>query len=111
MNSQEVISLYEAISDITGQMLAAARTGDWERLSELESRCTGHVDTLKREEPHMKLLSGERERKVRIIRKILENDREIRTLTEPWMTQLSTLMNSGSAERKHSKTCGAKQQP
>ena len=83
MNSQEVISLYETISDITGQMLAAARTGDWQRLTELESRCTGHVDTLKREEPHMALPNIERERKVRIIKKILENDREIRTITEP----------------------------
>lgn len=109
MNSQEVISLYEAISDITGQMLAAARTGDWNRLTELESRCSGHVDTLKREEPHMALPSGERDRKVRIMRKILENDREIRSITEPWMAQLSTLMNSSGTERKLFKSSGTNQ--
>lgn len=109
MNSQEVISLYETISDITGQMLAAARTGDWERLTELESRCTGHVDALKREEPHMALPNIERERKVRIIKKILENDREIRTITEPWMAQLSALINSSGTERKLSKAYGANQ--
>ncbi len=109
MNSQEVISLYEAISDISGQMLAAARSGDWKRLTELESRCSGHVDALARGEPHMALPSLDRDRKVKIIRKILENDREIRTITEPWMTQLSMLTNSSGAERKLSKAYSANQ--
>ena len=38
LNSQEVISHYEALADITNQMLAAARERDWEHLAALESR-------------------------------------------------------------------------
>ncbi len=106
MNSQEIISLYESIADLTGQMLAAARDGDWERLAGLESHCTGHVATLKSEEPHTALSGIARERKVKIIQKILEDDRAIRSLTQPWTLQLSALMNSNT-ERNLSKTRGA----
>ena len=85
MTSQEIISLYENVADITDQMLAAARSSDWERLAALESRCSSQVDLLRNAEPLAPLTGAVRERKVRIIRKILEDDRQIRSLTEPWM--------------------------
>ena len=47
MDSQEIIALYEALSTITGEMLAAARAENWELLASLESRRSGHVQTLK----------------------------------------------------------------
>lgn len=109
MNSQEVISLYETVAVITGQMLAAARDSDWERLVELESRCARHVETLRLSEPPEPLTGESRVRKVRIIQKILADDREIRNLTEPWMTQLSRLISSTGTERKLSRAYGASQ--
>ncbi|MFD2272944.1 flagellar protein FliT [Undibacterium arcticum] len=48
-------------------------------------------------------------KKVRIIRKILADDREIRIITEPWMAELSSLMNSAGTERKLSRVYGANQ--
>ena len=45
-------------------------------------------------------------RKVQIIKQILAHDREIRTIAEPWMTKLSQLINSTSAERKLSQAYG-----
>lgn len=107
MNSQEVLSLYETVATITDQMLAAARTGNWEQLIELESRCASHVETLKLEEPRAALPEEERQRKVKLIRKILEDDREIRNITEPWMAQLSTMINSVGTERKLARAYGA----
>lgn len=100
MNSQEMISLYETVAVITDQMLTAARSGDWEQLIELESRCAGHVQTLKANETPVPLTGATRERKVKIIQKILADDREIRNLTEPWMAHLAELINSTSTERK-----------
>ncbi|MES2935513.1 MAG: flagellar protein FliT [Pseudomonadota bacterium] len=100
MNSEEIISLYEAVSVITDQMVAAARSGDWEQLTLLESRCASHVNTLKQGEPPVALSGPSREKKVQIIHKILADDREIRNITEPWMAQLSALMNNAGAERK-----------
>jgi flagellar protein FliT len=109
MNSQEVISLYESVADITEQMLAAARTGDWELLVELETRCSSQVEIIKSAEPRVALTGVVRDHKVKIIRKILEDDREIRNITEPWMAQLSTLMNSAGTERKLARAYGANQ--
>jgi flagellar protein FliT len=108
MNSQEVISLYETVAEITDQMLAAARTGDWELLAELESRCSSHVEVLRNNEsPREVLTAAAREKKVRIIKKILADDREIRNITEPWMARLSTMMKSAGTERKLSQAYGA----
>lgn len=109
MNNHEVISLYEAVAVITDEMLAAARQGDWDRLAELESRCAGHVETLRRHEAPVALTGESRLRKVQIINKILADDREIRNLTEPWMGQLSRLINSTGTERKLSQAYGASQ--
>lgn len=109
MNSDEVIALYEAVAVITQQMVAAAREGNWEQLAELESRCASHIATLKKDESQIPLPAVVRERKTRIIQKILADDREIRSITEPWMTQLSALINSASTERKLSQAYGANQ--
>lgn len=109
MNSEEVISLYEKVAVITNQMLAAAREYDWEQLAALESQCASHVETLKRDEHVAPLTGVVREQKVRIIKKILADDREIRSITEPWMEQLSVLMRSAGVERKLSQAYGANQ--
>ena len=100
MNSEEILALYEAVSQITDQMLVAARQGDWDRLIALEEHCTRHVQTLRDGEPPMPLTGASRERKVQIIHKILADDREIRDLAEPWMAQLAQMINSTRAERK-----------
>lgn len=105
MNEQDVIDVYESVATITDQMLAAARNGDWDRLIALETHCTDQVRMLKSGEPPR--LTGElRERKVKIIHKILADDREIRNLTEPWMAHLAKLINSTGTERKLNQTYG-----
>lgn len=109
MNSEEIISVYESVADITEQMLAAARDSDWERLAALESRCASHVRTLEKGEPRSALTGAMRERKLTIIQRILADDREIRNITEPWMAQLSSLMNNASTERKLSMSYGMNQ--
>jgi flagellar protein FliT len=109
MNSEEIISLYETVAQLSEQMLAAARSADWERLVTLESDCANHVQMLQCGEPVAALSGTIREKKVRIIRKILADDREIRNITEPWMAELSSLMNSAGTERKLSRVYGANQ--
>lgn len=110
MDNQEILALYETVADITDKMLAAARTGDWEQLAALESRCSSQVEIIKQnDQPRQPLTPLARERKTRIIKKILEDDRQIRDITEPWMAQLSAMMNSVGTERKLSKAYGANQ--
>ncbi len=100
MKSDEILALYEAVSTITDQMLHAARQGDWDKLIALEAHCARHVQTLKDGEPPIPLTGANRERKVKIIHKILADDREIRNLAEPWMAHLSQMINSTRTERK-----------
>jgi flagellar protein FliT len=107
MNSDQVISLYQTVSDLTGQMLQAAQSRDWEHLAALESDCASHVQTLKDGEPVAPLSGAIRERKVKIIREILAHDREIRNLVTPWMAELACLINSAGASRKLSVAYGA----
>jgi flagellar protein FliT len=103
MQSEQIIAIYETVSDLTGQMLVAAKSSDWDSLAALEAHCAGHVRALKDGEPAAALSPDRRARKIAIIHQILAHDRQIRDLTQPWMVQLSALMHSAGTERKLSR--------
>jgi flagellar protein FliT len=107
MNGEEALSLYEAVAIVTEQMLASARAGDWERLTTLESCCAGHVEILKNSESAKALSGPARENEIKIIRRILADEREIRAVTELRMTHLSAMLASVGAERRLSQAYGA----
>ncbi|GAB3438307.1 flagellar protein FliT [Massilia solisilvae] len=107
MNGEEVISMYQGLSELTGQMLACAKEGDWDHLVELESRCADQVQALRAGEVLAPLSGASRERKVRIIHEIMANDRAIRDLASPWMTELSRMLSSTGNERKLAAAYGA----
>lgn len=109
MDAAEVISLYESVADLTDQMLLAARSENWTLLSKLESDCAHVVDVLRQSEASVTLSGDRRERKIEILKKILEDDRDIRNLIEPELKRLSALIQSTSAEAKLSKTYGMNQ--
>lgn len=102
-----MITVYENVASISSQMLDAARRGDWDQLSVLERACSEQVGILKGTCHPVALSTQQRDRKVRLIQGILENDRLIREITDPWMSQLSTLMQSTNAERKLNRAYGA----
>jgi flagellar protein FliT len=108
MNSHEIISIYQNVAVITDQMLAAARDSDWDHLVELESRCASHIEVLRSAEARVVLPGEARVQKVRIIKQILADDREIRDITMPWMARLSSLIDSNSNERKLAHAYGAR---
>jgi flagellar protein FliT len=85
MNSKEIMAVYENVSQLTRRMLAAARLRDWDTLVRLERDCAAQVDALRNGQPVPALSKELRARKVRLLQAILEDDREIRAITEPWM--------------------------
>lgn len=95
-----MITAYENVAGISGKMLDAARAGDWEQLKVLEAACAQQVGMLKNTPEKMKLSEQQRQNKVRLLHIILQNDRHIREITDPWMSKLHTLMQSNSTERK-----------
>ncbi|EJN08292.1 flagellar protein FliT [Herbaspirillum sp. YR522] len=106
MNGDQVISIYESIARLTDQMLAAARASDWELLASLEEQSGVHIATLRNLEDDIQLSEQHRNRKVEIIRKVLEDDRAIRNLTEPGLRRLSALIQSNHTEQKLLNTYG-----
>lgn len=100
MTIQDVLSVYAAMADLTEQMVQAAQRSDWDALVLLEQRCAAHVQTLREQEPQQPMSGAERERKIELIRQMLNADRQIRDLTMPWMAQLSKLINATGTERR-----------
>ncbi len=100
MNSPQIITIYETVLAITGQMLDAARNDDWDRLVALEKDCKKRVEELIAENYGLPLSSQFQQRKAEIIRKVLADDAEIRNITEPWMAQLQNLLGNAGRERK-----------
>ena len=107
MTSQEVLSVYEAMVELTGQMLQAAGGNDWGRLIELEKRCAAHVQTLQDNGPALAMQGPGRDKKIEILKQLLSDDRRIRDLTMPWMAQLSALISSSGTERRLASAYGS----
>jgi len=79
------LNLYETLSCISGDMVHAAESGDWDRLIELERSVAQLRDRLTAEDRPAGLTESERNRKVHLIKRILADDRKVRSYTEPWM--------------------------
>ncbi|WP_314438052.1 flagellar protein FliT [Massilia timonae] len=107
MNGDDILSLYESVSSLSGDMLAAAQAGEWDQLVELETRCASQVQILRAGESATPLNAERRAHKVAMIRKILADDREIRDLTSPWMAKLGAMLQSSGAERRLANAYGS----
>lgn len=109
MNSFELMSIYEKVDELTSNMLSAAQSANWDLLSQLENDCSGQVSILKNNELQSELPVDLKTKKITIIKNILANDRAIREITEPWMQELSNLMQSSHTARKLTQSYGANQ--
>ena len=90
--SAALIHLYEAIETASADMLDAARGGDWNHVVKLEGACALLISQLKQAAATQQLGQDERQLKSRIMKRILVNDAEIRTLAEPWLEDLDRLL-------------------
>lgn len=106
MSGPEVVSVYEAMVGISDRMLAAASANDWDLLAQLERQCAACVRQLKESGDGQPLAGAERSAKVAAIRSMMASDRQIRDLTQPWMAQLSAMMNNNQTERRIARAYG-----
>jgi len=100
MGSQQVVTNYESLSAITGQMRDAAIHEEWEQLVGLEQQCSKHVAAMKPLDATAALEEPERQRKIQLIKKILRDDADIRQRTQAWMGQLQRIMQSNRQEQR-----------
>jgi len=102
MNGDQILAVYETISRLTRQMLAAARDSNWERLVALEKDCSAQIARLDGNGDGVTRDLDYQRRKASLIRRILDDDAEIRLLVEPWLAQLSVLIgNTRQQARLH----------
>jgi flagellar protein FliT len=106
MTSNEMLSTYESLSELTGTMLNAARQGEWDELAALEQRCQGYVGSLMQAAP-IPLNENEQRAKIATIRAILQNDAKIRALTEPRLHELQQSLNMARTGRRSVEAYGA----
>jgi len=99
-DAERLLDTYERLSLTTGQMLAAARSGEWERLIELEQDCAQLTVALSALESDDPLPAALRERKANLLRKLLADDAAIRDITEPWVKRLESTLGANRRERR-----------
>lgn len=111
MNNTDALTAYQSISNVTGEMAAAARAGEWDRLAALERSCTALVVRLSAAQLEAtqptQLTSEMLRRKVELIHKILADDAEIRGYTEPWMGRVQHLLGNAGMERRLRRAYGS----
>ena len=98
MNS--LLTFYEAIEQASADMLAAARSGDWDQVVKLEGACAVLISQLKHAAAQQQLGTEEAQLKSRIMQRILINDAEIRQLAEPWLDDLDGIL-AGKTKTVH----------
>jgi flagellar protein FliT len=96
------LPLYETMSRLSAEMLEAARENDWDRFCLLETETARLRAQLISRDPYERqagLDEPSKARKIELIRQVLENDREIRTHTEPWLESVRALLSGGARQR------------
>lgn len=93
MAAKTALDYYKNISATTSQMLAAAQDQDWDLLVTLEQDCAGYRDTLIELETVRPVGKAFSNVKAAYIKKILDDDRQIRELVSPWMKKLEGMLN------------------
>jgi flagellar protein FliT len=100
IEQEHILDLYGSIATVTGQMVDAAKSSDWDRLVALEHSCRALIEALKHSDAGAKTGVHFAQRKIALIRKVLADDAEVRKYTEPWMTQLEAYLGGARQEHK-----------
>lgn len=90
MTANDVLSMYENLAGITGQMKGAAQAGDWTGFDRLNVQASVAAGAAIGGVPALD--GAKRQRKIDLLKQLMANDRAIRDVTDPWMGQLDRAM-------------------
>ncbi len=88
------IEMYQDMSALSTRMVEAARANDWDRLIDLERSVAALRDGLMAVDDSS-LSQQDVSLKAALIRRVLEDDAEVRRHTEPWMEQVRRFLGDG----------------
>ncbi|MGG7606746.1 flagellar protein FliT [Massilia sp. BKSP1R2A-1] len=92
MTSNDVLSMYENLAGLSGQMKVAAQAGDWNGFDKLNVQASVAAGAAIGGVPALD--GAKRQRKIDLIKQLMANDRAIRDVTEPWMGQVERAMSA-----------------
>ncbi|MCA1246973.1 flagellar protein FliT [Massilia sp. MS-15] len=90
MTANDVLSMYENLAGLSGQMKGAAEAGDWRGFDKLNAQASVAAGAALGGVPALD--GAKRLRKIDLLKQLMANDRAIRDVTEPWMGQLDRAM-------------------
>lgn len=96
-----LLDYYKAIENASQKMLEAAQTENWDQVVRLEGACAVLIAQLRHKSRSADLAPDERKEKVKIMQRILRTDAEIRCLAEPWLNDLSQLIDRNQPQPMH----------
>jgi len=99
MDNTEIISTYEEILATTNKMLIAAQNNEWDTLIGLEKHCRELTNKLVACDAESTLSHELQQKKIKIIHQVLDDDAQIRLITEPWMARLQDIINTSTYKR------------
>lgn len=91
--SNTLLTHYQSIERTSEQMLQAARRQDWSEVGRLESVCSELIEQAREHGKHVKLSPTAQAQKQRIMLAILRHDAQVRSLADPWMADLSYVLD------------------
>jgi flagellar protein FliT len=91
---QMLIDYYKAIEDSSARMLEAAKAEDWDGVVRFEGACAVLIEQLRHRAKSEELNDSARAEKSLIMRRILNNDAQIRYLAEPWLAHFEQKFES-----------------
>ena len=95
-----ILGFYESIAYVSRLMLDAARQGNWETIIDAERCCAGLIARLRAQHASADTLdAAARRRKYEIIRSVLSDDAEIRSLTQSRLREIEDELRSARAAR------------
>lgn len=96
---------YEALANLSGEMLHAARNAEWNLLVRLEQNSRTLVERLPTSFEGSGLDAADHARRRQILLRIISDDAEIRNLVEPWMHEARQFLTSLKLERRMQSAC------
>lgn len=94
-----VVQIYEELVLLSEQMLEAARSGNWDAMTEVQRVYVAQVDALRSTHTQPPATMHERAQRAALLAKLLAHDAAIRNLVMPQLERLGSLMNNARRRR------------
>lgn len=104
---RQIVDRYRRMAEASQRMLAAARVDDWDAVCAVEKECAQliseltDIGDLAPSDPTL------RQQKLDLMKRVLDDDAQIRLLSQPWLKKLDALMRGPANTARVHRAYGA----